>query len=115
MLPLMSLSFSPFFFNFGIEVCDLWPRLGLRQANVPEHERQQDIKQDRGPLVMREHIAHLEWAVSVRYYGLSGQHDEPGHVPRVVLDSVDKYVHPAVSLTSLHATLRSSFVRVSSH
>ena len=73
MLPLMSLSFSLLFFlNFGIEVCDLWPRLDLCQADVPERERQQDLEQDRGPLVMRKHIAHLEWVVGARYYGLSG-------------------------------------------
>jgi len=115
MLPLMSLSFSLFSFNFGIEVCDLWPRLNLRQANVPECECWQDLKKDRGPLVMRKHIACLEWVVDARYYRLSGQHDEPGHVARVILNSVDEYVYPIVSSTASCTTLRPSFVRVSSH
>ena len=51
--------FSIFFLNFGIKVCDLWPRLDLRQADVPKREHQQDLEQDRGPLVVREHIARM--------------------------------------------------------
>ena len=70
------------------------PRLDLRQANVPERERRQHLEKDRGPLLVREHNARLERAVGTRYYGLPGQHHEPGHVARVVLDSVREYVHP---------------------
>ena len=51
--------FSIFFLNFGIKVCDLWPRLDLHQADVPKREHQQDLEQDRGPLVVREHIARM--------------------------------------------------------
>ena len=36
----------------------------------------------------------LEWAVGARYYGLWGQHDEPGHVARVILDSISKMFIP---------------------
>ena len=40
-------------------MCDLWPRLDLHQADVPKREHQQDLEQDRGPLVVREHIARM--------------------------------------------------------
>ena len=69
-------------------------RLNLRQVDVPEPEHRQDLEEDQGPLVVREHIARLEWAVGARYYGLLGQHDELGHVAQVVLDSVGKMFIP---------------------
>ena len=75
-----------FFFNFRIKVCDLWPRLDLRQADVPNVSIDRTLNKTEVPLLCANTL--LEWAIGARYYGLSSQHDKPGHVARVVLDSV---------------------------
>ena len=67
-------------------MCDLWPRLDLRQTDVPNASVDRTLNKTKVPLLCANTL--LEWTVGARYYGLSGQHDEPGHVARVVLDFV---------------------------
>ncbi|RDX67084.1 hypothetical protein CR513_54080, partial [Mucuna pruriens] len=72
----------------------VWPRLDLRQTNVPKRERGKHFEKHRSSLIVREHNARLERTVRARNDRLSRQHHESRHVARIVLNAVRHNVQP---------------------